>query len=304
MRLAAFELSSTGPAAAMCRLALVALLAVSCNAGPLGPDMSKARAQASVALDHWAAAIASLGSAPLVVPVGDLTGQIGDWEANVGDNNKRALLAGWISTLAELAGPAQDANVTWADGSTTTVHILSAQDAIVAIERASQTTCEDCTDLTATSASLVSGEIQTARGPATAPIWSFAIAGTAVRVTRVAIASSVSVSQLPWDPSFASVGLHVDSATGAATGTDVTVSFIGAPDPGSKPCGEDYTVEVAESDLAIVVIVVRHPAGMAFGGCSAVGARRTATAHLQDPLGARAILNVDDGQPVATTITP
>jgi hypothetical protein len=128
--------------------------------------------------------------------------------------------------------------------------------------------------------------------------------GSAVKVTRVAIANAVAVSQLPWDPSFSSVALHVDSAVGSVSGTDVTVSFVGAPEPASKPCGEDHSVEAVESDLAAVVIVVRHVGGVTLGGCSAVGARRTATATLKDPLGDRALLNVDDGQPVPTTVHP
>ena len=38
------------------------------------------------------------GAQAAVTPVGELTGQIGDWEAAVGDNNKRALMAGLIAS--------------------------------------------------------------------------------------------------------------------------------------------------------------------------------------------------------------
>jgi hypothetical protein len=281
------------------------VLLAACGGGLIGPDTSKAHDQANAALDQWAEAVAKLGSTPLVVPVGELTSQIGNWEVDVGDNNKQALMAGRVFTNDVLDGQAQDGEVTWPDRSVTKVPVMSAQDAIVAIGNAAQTTsCDGCTDLTAIEATLVSGEIQTTRGRATAPIWSFTIQGTDVKVTRVAIANSLIVPQLPWDPSFSSVGLHIDSALGSMTGKEVSVSFTGAPDPASKPCGEDYSAEAVESDQAVVVIVVRRGRGFTLGGCPAVGARRTATATLKDALGDRAILNVDDGQPVPMTILP
>lgn len=281
--------------------AVTAILLAACSGG-VGDD-AKARTQAQTALDNWTAAIGT-ASAPPVVPVGELTGQIGDWELAVGDNNKRALMAGRIVTTAELPGAARtDGVVTWPDGSTTTVPVMSAQDAIVAIERTASTTCADCTDLIATQATLVSAQAQTTRGPATVPTWQFTIEGTAVMVTRIALADQVSVPQLDWDPSFSSIGLHIDAASGSVGGTDVVVSFIGAPDPGGRPCGEDYSTAVVEADLAFVVIVTRH-GGFTLGGCTAVGAKRTATASLASPLGARALLNVDDGQPVAMVVAP
>ena len=280
-----------------------ALLAA-CDGGLSSADAAKVDAQAVAALDQWADAVAGAGPAALIVPVGELTGQIGDWEAGVGDNNKRALMAGRVFTSSILPGDArQDGEVRWEDGTTTKVPVMSAQDAIVAIG-ATTTTCQDCTDLVATEATLISAPIQTTRGPATAPMWSFAIQGTAVKVTRVAIAHSITVSPLPWDPIFSSSGLHLDSAVGTLGGKEITVSFIGAPDPGDRPCGEDYSAEAVESDLAVVVIVTRHAHLMLGGGCTAVGARRTATATLRDVLGARVVLNVDDGQPVSMVVLP
>jgi len=56
-------------------------------------------------------------------------------------------------------------------------------------------------------------------------------------------------------------------------------------------CGEDYTAEAIESELAVVVIVTRHP-HLTIGACSAVGARRTATAMLAAPLGDRVVLDL------------
>lgn len=56
------------------------------------------------------------------------------------------------------------------------------------------TASTDCAVLQATAAELTSGPIQTSRGPATAPIWVFTLTGTAVKVTRVAIANPIEVA--------------------------------------------------------------------------------------------------------------
>ena len=178
--------------------------------------------------------------------------------------------------------------------------LLSAQDAIVAIESTTEAPCADCTMLLVTAAELTSGPIQTSRGPATAPTWEFTVRGTAVKVTRVAIANPVVVAP---DEVGSQLGLAIDSASGSVSGTELTVAFVGAPDPGDKPCGEDYTAEAVESDLAVVVIVTRHP-HVTIGACSAVGARRTATATLAAPLGDRVVLDLQQGTPVPVVLAP
>ena len=92
-------------------------------------------------------------STPLSPPVGELTGQIGDWEEAVGDNNKLALMAGMVASanpLPEEAPP--DGEVSWQDGTTTKVPLLSAQDAIVAIGSTTEASCSDCATLLVTAA--------------------------------------------------------------------------------------------------------------------------------------------------------
>ena len=155
--------------------------------------------------------------------------------------------------------------------------------------------------LLVTAAQLTSGPIQTSRGPATAPIWEFTVEGTDVKVTRVAIANPVVVAAPgEGDPQ---LGLAIDSASGSVGGTELTVAFIGAPDPGDKPCGEDYTAEAVESDLAVVVIVTRHPHAT-IGACTLAGAPRTATATLAAPLGDRVVLDFQQGTPVPVVLAP
>ena len=279
----------------------VTMAMAGCAFAPGATDPAAAHQRAQAVLSAWADAVAAAGQHAAVTPVGELTGQIGDWEEAVGDNNKRALMAGMVASetpLSEEAPP--DGEVTWQDGTTTKVPVLSAQDAIGAIESPTEAPCSDCSMLLVTAADLTSGLIQTSRGLAMAPIWEFTVKGTAVKVTRVAIANPVVVAP---DEIGSQLGLAIDSASGSVGGTELTVAFVGAPDPGDKPCGEDYTAEAVESDLAVVVIVTRHP-NVTGGACSAVGARRTATATLAAPLGDRAVLDLQLGTPVAVVLAP
>lgn len=294
------------PAAAL----LVAMALTGCIGAPGAPaapgatDPAAAHQRAQTVLSAWAEAVAVVGDRASVTPVGDLTGQIGDWEEAVGDNNKRALMAGMVASVNPLSEEAPpEGEVGWQDGTATTVPLLSAQEAIVAIASTTSEPCSDCTLLLVTAARLTSGPIQTSRGPATAPIWEFTVQGTAVKVTRVAIANPVVVvSQEQGDPR---LGLAIDSASGTVGGTELMVAFIGAPDPGDVACGEDYTAEAVESDLAVVVIVTRHPHAAPLGqACTAVGARRTATATLTAPLGDRAVLDLQQGIPVPVVLAP
>jgi hypothetical protein len=161
------------------------------------------------------------------------------------------------------------------------VPLLSAREAIVAIESTTSAPCSDCAMLLVTDARLTSGPIQTSRGRATAPVWEFTLQGTAVKLTRVAIANPVVVAP---DEVGSGLGLAIDSASGTVGGNELTVAFVGPPDPGNMPCGEDYTAEAVESDLAVVVIVPQHPHAAPFGeACSVVGARRTTTSTLAAP---------------------
>ena len=257
----------------------------------------RVHAQAQAALDRWAAA-AKGAAGPDIGIVGEATGQVGDWEGPVGNNNKPALMAGLVRVAADLPKDAPPPGVVvWADGTSTPVTVPSAVDALDAIARSAGGPCDECRPLEVTSARLVTGPVETTRGQATAPIWQFTIHGTRVLITRIAIAGPVTPQPPPWNPNDPPVGLSIDSAVGLPADARLIVSFIGAPDPGTKACGADYSAEAVESDLAIVVIVTEH--SFPFGGaCAAVGAIRTATVQLAGPLGQRAVLEVKEGRAV------
>jgi hypothetical protein len=287
------------------RQVIAAALGVATLAGCVGnSDAGKLRQQAEGALARWADAVVAAGGPSAVVPVGELTRQIGDWEAEVGDNNKPALMGGLVVAAADL--PAElppDGDVTWSDGTTTTVHLMTAAEAIAAIRAGTTAPCDDCTALRITGARLTTGTIETTHGPATAPIWEFTIEGSAVKVTHLAVANRVVVLPPEWDSNDPPIGVWLDSAQASASGSEVTVAFVGAPLPGDQSCGEDYTADAVESDLAVVVIVVRHP-HLTLGACTSVGAPRTAIAKLAAPLGDRAVLQVYDGTPVRIDLAP
>src|SRR5690349_17727358 len=103
--------------------------AVPPNAGsplPSPTDPTAARQRAHDVLAAWAEAVAAAGDHASVTPIGELTGQIGDWEASVGDNNKRSLMAGNVGTTSELSEEAPpDGTVTWQDGTSTKVPLMA-----------------------------------------------------------------------------------------------------------------------------------------------------------------------------------
>jgi hypothetical protein len=259
--------------------------------------VDRVHAQAQAALDRWAAA-AQAGAGSDIAIVGEATGQVGDWEEPVGDNNKPALMAGLVRVAADLPRDAPPPGVVaWTDGTSTPVTVPSAVEALDAIASSATGACDECHPLEVTSARLVTGPVETTRGRATAPIWQFTIQGSRVLITRVAIAGPVTAQPPPWNANNPPVGISIDSAVGLPADVRLVVSFVGAPDAGDKACGADYTAEAVESDLAIVVIVTEH--SFPFGGaCSAVGAIRTATVQLVSPLGQRAVLEGKEGLPV------
>ena len=288
-------------------LPLILLATAACAApGPAGfstPGSTPAagdriHTQAHDALERWAKAAAESGGATISF-VGDLTDQIGTWEASVGGNNKAALVAGLVRAGVNLPSDTPGRKqVRWVDGSSIDVNVLSAAEALEGLVAASSgTKCPDCRSLLVTEASLATGLVETSQGPAEAPVWVYTIEGTAVRVTRVAVDESITVVPPPWNEDDPPVGISIESASGTAKSRDLTVSFIGAVEARSKPCGADYTAEAVESELAVVVIIIERRNG-AQAACDAIGRTRTAEVALEAPLGKRAVLEVRQGLPV------
>jgi hypothetical protein len=269
-------------------------------------ETARLHKQADAALARGAAAVEAGGGRQDFVPTEGMTGQVGDWEADVGDNNKPALMAGLVEAAIQLPDDVPpNAEIRWDDGTRQTVPTISATQALKDLRGAAEGQCHECMPLQVTAARMSTAKVQTSRGPATAPAWEFGLNGTTVLVTRIAVAArgGISVEPPAWDANDPPWGLRIDSATGTIGGLQLTVSFIGAPDGADKPCGADYTAEAVESDLAVVIIVTARSNPIP-GACTAVGAVRTATATLARPLGDRAVLEVVEGRPVPVQLAP
>ncbi|SCL20203.1 hypothetical protein GA0070624_1940 [Micromonospora rhizosphaerae] len=265
--------------------------------------LDRLRQQARDALARYDQAVRDAGGAQGFVPVGDLTGQLGDWEPANGDNNKLALLAGQVFPAEALPTAGQKTGtVVWETGRTQPVPLMSAEETLAQMRAAGGRGCSGCVPLEATAARLTTVRIPTTRGPATAPAWEYTLKGTAVRLTRIAAAPAIEVTPPPWDADHPHGGLRIDSATGTTTSRQLTVAFTGSPDPKSQPCGADYSAEAVESGNAVVVIVIEHPHADR-ETCGDIGARRTATVELAQPLRERAVLEVQQGLPVPLTIS-
>jgi hypothetical protein len=249
-------------------------------------------------------AVRQAGGAQAFVPVGELTGQIGDWEPEKGDN-KAALMSGHVVATAPLPPPSQPTGkVTWEGGTTHTLPLIPADEALNQLRQSGTGDCPDCVPLEVTGARLTTVRIQTTRGPAMAPAWEYTLKGTAVKVTRVAVDRSAIVTVTPpsWDPYNAPGGLGIESATTTMSGRLLTVAFVGTPGPASEPCGSDYSGEAVESPNAVVIIIWERPHAQN-ETCPDIGAPRTTTVELAQPLGERAVLEVQQGLPVPVTIT-
>jgi hypothetical protein len=284
-------------------IVLLAGAVLACSAG--GPSTERpsqsspagAKEQARAALARWDVAFAQAGGQGVAF-VGELTNQIGNWEELVGSNNKTALMSGLVRPTARLStDPPPPGQVTWPDGSSRTVRLVSAAQALAEIASSASSPCPECLPLDITDARLAAGLAWTSRGDATVPLWEFSVAGTTVRITRVAVADRISVVPAPWDPNFSPDGVSIESARGAADSRQLEVTFAGAPDRADKPCGVDYSAEAVESEHAVVVIVIGHR-NPAAAMCTLVGARRTAVVDLASPLGDRAVLEAREGLPV------
>ena len=300
------RLPAVRPLLARLPLLLVLVTASGCNvigrpaaSGTAPEPLDSIHTQARDALARWAEAAKKSGGATISF-VGDQTGQLGDWEPAVGDNNKSAVLAGLLTAPTPLSDsrPARG-HVRWLDGDSLDVDVLSAADALDDLVAAGlgEGACAECRPLRVTEANLATGLVETSQGPAEAPLWVFTIDGTAVRVTRIAVDPSITVVPPPFNADHPPEGLSIDLATGTSGSKKLTVSFTGAPKGGGEPCGADYTAEGVESDLAVVVIV-NETRNASPGACPAVGKTRTAVVNLAAPLGERAVLEIRQGLPV------
>lgn len=294
------------------RVAAVGLiLTVSgCTAAPASSaPVDDAHRQAQEALARWDAALATGGGGSGFVLVGETTLMVGDdWGPNIdGNNAKMAWGAGLFVAADPLpSGAPPDGTIEWQDGTAHVVPVISAGQALSDMKAAGGQPCPECTPLQITGAKLTAATFQSSRGPAQAPAWEFSLQDTEVKLDQVAVESQLAAPAVPAPNEQATgqaaqpwVGPPVQSATVDASGMTLTVTVIGAPDTGDKPCGADYTAEAVESGTAVAVIVYEHRNPLP-AACSAVGAFRTAQVTLAKPLGNRTLIDLE-AQPISVT---
>ena len=261
------------------------------SAAPRAED--RLHQQAQDALERWANAVRANGGASITF-VGDLTSQIGDWEAN-NEDGKSALEGGAVAASDDLSAERPGRReVKWVDGTKVDVEVLSARQALDALVETAPGDCGGCEPLRVTDANLATGLVETSTGPAEVPVWVYSVRGSAVRITRVAVDGGVMVDPPPWDADDPPVGLSIDLALGEPGSRKLQVEYVGA----DESCGLEASVEALESDLAVVVIVDEQPGPDAAQACRLVGRLKTAEITLDAPLGDRVVLEGRQGLPV------
>ncbi|WP_249999136.1 hypothetical protein [Actinoplanes sp. M2I2] len=292
-------------------VAAVAMLAGCAGApapGPVGPGETpqadvrqRLRERAGVVLANYQRAV---GNRELVVVWGQETTVSGALEP-LNEHLKTAIGAGRLEAAGELpATPRRRGEAVWSGGRRLSLPLLPAREALRLL--AVDDDCPECVRHPVTGARLTTMRVSTTRGMATVPAWEFSLEDTKARVLRMALDSGppVRVDPPAGSPDDVPDGAVAESAR--VDGKRLTVALTGSREGADQPCGEDYVAEAVESDTAVAVLVqVRRysgptpevPPGAAFG-CLTVGFPRTATVTLAEPLNGRAVLEVQQGQPV------
>jgi hypothetical protein len=199
---------------------------------------------------------------------------------------------------------APDGVVTWPDGSTMKVPVLSEAQAFNAMKTNNGGKCPSCltTPLDVTAAKPATLLVGTSRGTAAVPAWAFTLQGVSTPAIQAALPPGSYVTPDSYGAPAEKVGplgksfVGVGNATPSADGRTLTLTLFGGE------CNTSWGGLVAEFGGAVVVggwLFDSHPDQ----ACSAVGVLTKVTVHLAKPLGDRVILDAVSGQPV-TPITP
>ena len=273
-------------------------------ATPQAHDLQRLRDRARVVLANYDKAV---GASKLVVVSRQETTTVGTLEPS-NEHLKAVIEAGRFEAAGDLpAAPRKKGEAVWSGGRRLSLPLLSAQEALrlLAVDEG----CPQCGRHVVTGARLTTMRLSTTRGPATVPAWEFSLKDTKTRILRMALDSGPPVRVDPPAGSSDDVPDGAAAESARVDGKRLTVTLTGAREGADQPCGEDYAAEAIESDTAVAVLVqVRRysgptpqaPPGTDFG-CLTVGFPRTATVTLAEPLNGRAVLEVQQGQPIPLT---
>jgi hypothetical protein len=243
------------------------------------------------ALERWAAFMAQR-PAEAVIFVRDLT-QGGGWSGPNADDAKIAFLAGAIQASGELPGDAPPpGEVTWSDGTSQQVELISAAaafEAMVAELGTAGGTCDDCRALHVTAAELTLRAATTTHGNASVPVWQFTFAPGEEPIDPISfVAVRDRVGPHDW-PGQGGHAPFMEAAYGTSADTGLTIAFIGGA------CDTSHSITAVESAQAIVPIITTAAQP---GACTAQGVLYGLTVELASPLGNRVVLDPDSGYPI------
>jgi hypothetical protein len=217
----------------------------------------------------------------------------GGWRGHGADDAKGYFLSGRIEATVDLPteGP-PPGEVTWQDGTTQEVPLISAADALAAmiVELRGDQPAQECGDcLQVAGATLTTRMALTWHGEAQVPVWQFDFIGRGKPmepISFVAVRDRVAFND--WDawPDFFP---STSGAYGRPNDTEITVVF------GGGACDTGHSMVPVESDGAVVPIITTT---VAQGPCIALGVGYALTLTLDTPLGDRAVLDLDSGYPV------
>jgi hypothetical protein len=253
-------------------------------------------AEAGRVLDDWAEFVAGAPSDTVLVTE-RLTSQDHGWSGPNGDNAKAALYAGLLEPKVEISSEQPPAfEVAWPDGSKSSVELVSAADALAAIqsEGAADAPCPECTPVHVVKVRLTTHQYNTTRGPTELPSWEFTLREGKVHVYRVAAAHALVIFEGDRAPA-------VESFSTTPRGNELTIKALGGrcvnlpAEPGPHPAG--LNAYAVESDLAVVIFIAadpqptRDPAATPVI-CLGVGSIDTYNVQLAEPLGIRTVLDI------------
>ncbi|MBM2616561.1 hypothetical protein JIG36_13435 [Actinoplanes sp. LDG1-06] len=264
-------------------------------------NLQRLRERAQVVLANYEAAMGANG---FVVLQGQESAMVGTLEAR-NEQLKTAIGAGRFEPVGTLPpAPRETGEVVWGNGERLKRPLMSAPEGLRKL--AARDDCPQCARHPVTGARLTTMTVATTRGKATVPAWEYSLADTEVRVKRMALETGGPATVAPpaGNPDEIPEGSVAEAVR--VDGRKLTADLTGAQEGADKPCGEDFVAETVETDIAVAIIIQRIPYSGpepsvppgAVWACTLVGYPRTVTATLKKPLNGRAVLEVQQGQPV------
>jgi hypothetical protein len=144
---------------------------------------------------------------------------------------------------------------------------------------------------------------QTDRGKAKLPAWLFSFRGVTDPAAVLAVAPPevfYPPTPRPFSNSFSDY--QDDSATVPRAGTQLIISFVGAP-VGDRPCDASYSATSVHSAHAVAFSISSRTVPFS-GACLAVGYRRSVILRLSSRLGGRALILASNGGVIPVTRQP